>query len=143
MAKYETKLAKLKDLLQTGDDFGEIMQYFLDHLGDHQDFINMGKRAKNKLVQEALLYVGKKLFQTDVKVTNVLLTEVKKAKFFHGACFIQGCFANLIYFEDIDVGMVAVLRSPHSSYVEYIRFTCYKVDVDKDAFFQSGNRTIN
>ena len=98
MEKYAADLAKLKELLQTADNFGDIVKYFFDHLGDDPTFIKLSKPAKYPLVRKTLEHVAASLFKQEVTVTNLLLLKLSKSQFYHGACFIQGRPVNIQQF---------------------------------------------
>ncbi len=141
MEKYQAEIAKLKEMLQTEEEFGKVMRYFFDELGDHQDFIDRGKRAKHRLLKDAVQVVAEQVLgENGVVVEHLLLTKLAKSKFYHGGCFVRGRVANVIYFEDIDMGMVGILMSGEASFMHFARFTCHRVDSDA-TILQAGNRT--
>jgi len=142
MEKFAADLARLKELLQTADDFGDIVKYFFDHLGDDPTFIKLSKPAKHPLVKKTLQHVAASLFKQEVTVTNLLLLKFGKYPFYHGACFIQGRPVNILYFEDIDMGIVCTAST--YPYMHYARFTCYRLkDLDKNSIFKAGSHSIN
>jgi hypothetical protein len=142
MEKFATDLAKLKELLQTADNFGDIVKYFFDHLANDPTFIKLSKPTKHSLVKETLRSIATRLFKQDAPVTNLLLLKLSKHQFYHGACFIQGRPANVLYFEDIDMGIVCTAST--YPYMEYARFTCYRLkELDKNSIFKAGSRSIN
>jgi len=142
MEKFAAELTKLKELLQTADDFSNIVKYFFDHLGDDPTFIDLSKPAKHPLVKKTLQHVAASLFKKDVTVTNLLLLKFGKHPFYHGAGFVQGRPINIIYFEDIDMGLVCAAST--YPYMLYTRFTCYRLkDLDKNTIFKAGSHSIN
>ena len=142
MEKYAADLAKLKELLQTADNFGDIVKYFFDHLGDDPTFIKLSKPAKHPLVRKTLQHIAASLFKQEVTVTNLLLLKLSKSQFYHGACFIQGRPVNILYFEDIDMGIVCAAST--YPYMLYARFTCYRLkDLDRNSIFKAGSHSIN
>lgn len=143
MEKFAAELKTLKEQLQIADNFGEVMKYFFDHLAERDDFLRAGKKAKNQLVKQSLEVIGQQVFQRPVTIANLMLIQLKKQHFYHGSCFMEGSIANVIYFEDIDIGLAAVVKSFRSSHVDYVRFTCYRVDVDEKAILKAGSRTLN
>jgi hypothetical protein len=131
MEKYEADLAKLKEILQTATDFKDVIGFFLDHLINHPEFIKAGSRTKNPMVRDTLKMIFKQLFKEEINMTHLLLLHIKKHKFYHGTCFANGNLANILYFEDLDVGMVGVLTKYRPNML-FARFTCYRVKVTDD-----------
>ena len=113
----------LKEKIVEAENFNEVWQYFFDHFSDNRGFMNMGKKTQNAFLQSILEEVGERLFRQKVKLTNLMLTEIPQHHFVHGACFVQGRMASVMYFEDVKVGMLSVLGSAQSHHVSMIRFT--------------------
>jgi hypothetical protein len=113
----------LKEKVLTAENFNEVWQYFFDHFSDTPAFINMGKKTKSPFLKSILEGVGERLFRKKGEVTNMMLVEIPRHHFIHGACFIQGRMASVMYFEDVKVGMLSVLGSMLSHEVSMIRFT--------------------
>lgn len=151
MDKYSANLARLKDLLQTADNFGDIVTYFFDHLTNDPVFVSRSKPVEHPLVMQALQTVTAELFKQDaladgkvedVQVTKMVLLKLSKYPFYHGACFIQGRPVSILYFEDIDMGIVCTAST--FPYMQFARFTCYRVkDLDQHSIFTAGNRTAH
>jgi len=149
--KYAADLAKLKDLLQTAENFGDIVTFFFDHLSNDRTFIDHSKPAKHPLIKPALQTVAAQLFKEDpvaptsgagAPISNMVLLKLRKHPFYHGACFIQGRPVTVLYFEDIDMGVVCTTST--YPYMHFARFTCYRVkDVDKNSILTTGNRSIH
>jgi|LGVE01.1.fsa_nt_gb hypothetical protein len=141
MDKFEKELLTLKDKLLTAKDFREPYQYFFDNLAENSIFLGLGKRAKNPLLKKILTIIGKELFKEDVTVTNLLLTKIRKHHFYHGPCFIQGKMAGVIFFEDIDMGMLSIVMSLKSYETSIVRFSSVKMESDKTIFFHPTEST--
>jgi len=113
----------LKEKILGAENFNEVWEYFFDHFSDNPAFMNMGKKTQNALLRTILEEVGERLFRQKVKVTNMMLTEILQHHFVHGACFVQGRLASVLYFEDVKVGMLSILSSAQKHEVSMIRFT--------------------
>lgn len=137
-------LRTLKNKLLTAKDFKEPWEYFFDHFAENPEFLKLGQQAENSLLSDIIAAIGEKIFRKKITVTNLLLTEVSKYSFFHGACFIQGKVATIIYFKDIDTGLFAISLSAKTHEISLVRFSCIKMDNDKSFFFpSSGSNSIN
>ena len=78
----------------------------------------------------------------DFQITNMVLLKLSKYPFYHGACFIHGRPVSILYFEDIDMGLVCTAST--FPYMQFARFTCYRVkDLDQHSIFTPGNRTAH
>jgi hypothetical protein len=67
--------------------------------------------------------VGKQLFGKSVSVTDFLLTRLPEHQFVHGGGTLNGKLANVLYFEDIHIGLLAVVMSATPSDTKMVRFT--------------------
>lgn len=138
------KLSILKDKLVAAKNFKEPWNYFFDNFAEDLEFLKLGKLAKDTMIKEIITKIGEELFGTEkVSVTNFFMTELKKYHFFHGACFIQGRVASVIFFADIDMGLIAV--SMGGTEISLIRFSSIKIEGNKEVFFvpNSKSNTIN
>lgn len=113
----------LKEKILGAENFNEPWEYFFDHFSENPAFMNMGEKTQSSLLQSILEEVGERLFRQKVKVTDMMLTEIPQHNFVHGACFVQGRLASVLFFKDIKVGMLSILGSAQSHEVSMIRFT--------------------
>ena len=123
MNKFSQPLAALREKVLTGDDFKEIMLYFFDNCADDPAFLDVGKRHNHpKLVQllPALLGAVRK---QPTRVSDLLLIAVPDEKFVHGGFVVEGRPGTLIYFEDIDRGVAALLQRDGQT-TDFFRFSC-------------------
>jgi hypothetical protein len=118
-----TRLATLKDQLLHAHDFTMVWEYFLDHFGEDPDFIALGERTQHPFLQAVLAHVGRELFQREGSVTHLLLTRLPEHQCVHGGCTLHGKLANVLYFEDIQTGLLAVVLSLAPSETKLVRFT--------------------
>jgi len=137
------KLNILKEKLMTTEDFHQPWNYFFDHFGENPVFMTQGKQTENPKLKAVITSIGQKMFQheEDMTIDHLLLMEIKEYQFIHGAAFIQGRFITVLYFKEIDMGLVAVMGSPE---ISLARFTSLEVKTDKDIFLvPSTNKTIH
>lgn len=120
-------------------NFKEPWDYFFDNFAEDLEFLKLGELAKDTMLKEIVTKIGEELFGTKkVSVTNFLMTELKKHHFFHGACFIQGRVTSVIFFADIDMGLIAV--SMGGAEVSLIRFSSVKIEGNKEVFFVPNSK---
>ena len=116
-------LATLKDKLIHATNFGDVMNYFFDHFGEDPDFIALGDRAEDAFLQAVFEEVGGQIFGGKVRVTNVLLTRLPEQQFVHGGFLLNGQLGNVFYFEDLQMGLMAVVVSVAPSETRMVRFS--------------------
>jgi hypothetical protein len=118
-----TLLATLKDRLIHAENFTQVWEYFLDHFGQDPEFIALGERTDDPFLEAVLTQVGTELFQREVAPTDFLLTRVPEHQFVHGGCILNGRLTNVLYFEDIHTGLLAVVTSVTPAETKLVRFT--------------------
>lgn len=113
------ELEKLKDMLQTEEDFGAIFQQFMV-LVDSPKFMNMGKFKKNKLLETV---IDKAMNDIDMpEVMAVKINHIRKFSFYHGSFIANMMPGNVIYFADIKMGLITIPRDFQGNN-SYFRFT--------------------
>ncbi|HEX9736792.1 MAG TPA: hypothetical protein VGG06_32910 [Thermoanaerobaculia bacterium] len=118
------KLDELRDKLATAESFGDVMDYFLDHFGENPEFMALGKRVKSPLMNAVVQRVAEELLGPGARVTGKHFVLLKKQRFIHGAPLLDGRISVLIFFRDIDMGMLAFSIGEET---KFVRFTSYTV----------------
>jgi hypothetical protein len=116
-------LATLKERLTTAQDFGDVLTYFLDHFGDHPEFIALGERCEHPFLEAVFAQVGGQLFGRAIKVSGVMLTRLAEQAFVHGTVHLENKLATVLYFEDIQKGLLSVVWSASPTETKLVRFT--------------------
>jgi hypothetical protein len=127
-----TLLATLKEKLVTAENFSEVWTYFFDHFAEDPAFIALGDRTTSDFLNAVLAQVGGQLFKTPAVLAGTLLTRLPEHQFLHGACTLNGRLANIIYFEDIHTGLLAVVVSESPARTQMVRFTGRPLPVSRD-----------
>jgi hypothetical protein len=106
-------LIKLKNQLVTATDFAPVMNYFMTEFGNESSFMRKGKHVRDERIEAAIKVVAKAVFpQADaIVIANIRLVEIAEHQFTHGGCFINGHFTSLFYFSDVQMGLMAMVRS--------------------------------
>jgi hypothetical protein len=113
------EIEKLKNMLQTEEEFGDIFQQFMV-LVDSPKFMDMGKFKKNKLLDTVI-----KKTMSDIDMPNVMAIKIRyirKFNFYHGSFIANFMPGNIIFFEDITMGLVSIPRDWEGNN-SYFRFT--------------------
>ena len=118
-----TKLATLRDLLVNGKDFARTWEFFLDQFGENPEFMNNGERTQSPLLEAVIAQVGQQLSGKEVALKDLLLVRVPGESFIHGGCVLGTKIANVIYFEDVQSGLIAIPWSVTTGETKYARFS--------------------
>jgi hypothetical protein len=119
-------LATLKDKLATATNFAEVMVYFFDHFGEDPDFMGQGESGRVPFLETVLAEVGKQLYKDSGRTTLAIdfrLVRLPEQQFVHGAVTLGGKPANVIYFEDVHIGLMTVIWSLKPPETKYVRFS--------------------
>jgi hypothetical protein len=123
------KLDELKKQIAEATDFMKPFVYFMDHFGDSEEFIDFGDRVSHPKLEAMLALcaanlVGKDLIGHEApRVSDFLIVQVHDSPFLHGACRVNGKVANFIYFDDVQLGLMAVLPTRLGGETLIQRFT--------------------
>jgi hypothetical protein len=113
------ELEHLKHMLQTEEDFNAIFQQFMV-LVDSSKFMEMGKFKKNKLLEAVLNKTMNDINMPDI--LGVKIRYIRKFNFYHGSFIANLMPGNVIYFEDIKMGLITIPRDFKGNN-SYFRFT--------------------
>lgn len=124
MALDLRKLNMLKMKLMQEKALHVVMTYFFDHFGENEEFLEISQPARHELLESIIAQsVGSLLCsKTQAVLLNFLLLHVPKHQFYHGAFVINGKMANVIYYDDIKMGCIAVITS-EGGMTNFIRFS--------------------
>ena len=122
--KFEKEMKELKRLLVCAEDFREIWDYYMTNFGENEVFRGLGKQVKKKRMKSLITLVGQKLLRKDqIIVSELVVIGLKKFKFEHGICLINGGFGNFFYFDNLDMGLISFIRDWKTSEVSLARLT--------------------
>jgi hypothetical protein len=125
-------LATLKDKLVQASDFFKVYEYFLDQFGEDPEFIALGTPTGSPFLEAVLAEVGKQLFQKEVALRDVLLTRLPDQHFIHGTALLNGRIATVFYFEDVQMGLLAVAVSLSTNQMTVARFSGRRIVASKE-----------
>jgi len=118
---YTFTLADLKLRLQSAKNFGEVWHFFLDHFGENEAFMAKGERVRHPLVEGVVEQVAKQVLKRSIDAKQILLTKLADDRFIHGSGLFGGTLIAVMYFEDIDAGMLSLttLGSEKSGFIRF------------------------
>jgi hypothetical protein len=118
-----SRLENLKEKLATAKDLSEVGNYFFDHFGENSEFLDLGKPGRNEMLESFIAALGRQLCGGKCVITNMLLVQVPNTHFIHGGCFLNGRLANVIYFDDIEVGLLCLVPAQPGGKTMFSRFS--------------------
>lgn len=143
MDQFREKIQALKNMLVTNDEFKDTFKYFFDNLGENEAFVGGGKIVKSKIMKGTLDSVSRQIFGVPATIAHLRLLKTGKENFLHGSCFLNGKVAVILYFEDINTGMLGISMSPATGQMSYVRFSGTVIEGNKIAFFMgSASKTV-
>ncbi len=115
-----SQLEELKAKLSIATDLVEVMDFFFS-IVEQPGFMNQGEKVADPRLVGIIEMVGKAVFHQEVRLQHFLPIRIESAKFTHGAGLLNGQPMNVIYFDEIEKGLVAVLKG--GSRTQLIRIT--------------------
>jgi hypothetical protein len=126
---YETvmvdpkKFDTLKQILVDATDFSDVYGYFMEHFGSKSWFMAFGEPHRDARFIKLLEHLATKVLGKKGRITEPYLLRVAEFKFVHGAFVFGKHLGNVIFFEDIDKGMVGFGGLNSTGPSELARFT--------------------
>lgn len=115
-------LETLQEKLLESRDFMEVWDYFMTHFAEARGFIDLGENYSSPALEALLAQLAQQVIGASTPVSQVMLIRLPEQRFVHGAATVGRKLANLIYFEDVGVGLVGIVMSA-SGENRLIRFT--------------------
>ena len=106
--KYKPYIDTLKSKMQTVENFADAWNYFFDHLGENPAFLREGKRIEDEMLKFLIVQSVKSAGKGATNITQCMFVEVG-GNFVHGPVIIGPNMVNLLYFRDINMGMLAIV----------------------------------
>jgi hypothetical protein len=124
MKETYRKLTELKMRLISATDFYAVFNYFFDHFGENEEFIDKSIPRHNSKLQHVLIAsVEPVLQQRTILARKVMMFYVPHEKFYHGAAIFNGVLTNFFYFQEIDAGLIALSLDAMTGKTVIIRFS--------------------
>lgn len=127
MTSFSDLLKQLQEQMATAEEMSTILKFFMDHLGENPEFIRRSQKAKHEIVKLILTSLCQDLFGQQSKVTGLMLFNASNTRFFHGACQMEGRLVTVLYFDDIEMGLIAIMSGPAFGQLTYARFSATAV----------------
>jgi hypothetical protein len=122
------KLIKLKRLLQTATDLKEPSEYFWEELASDPAFMSAGKFGMNPRLQIIIEHAARHALGGEQTASMLMLRRIPKFKFWHGSCVFGSKMSQVVYFDDIDQGLLTILENPMTGMTHYVRISTVQVE---------------
>jgi hypothetical protein len=125
---FRHHIAALKLKLISATELSDILTYFFDHLGENEAFFDLGFWQNLPFLEQVLrISAHKVITEGEIQITNLQMIRLPEYKFIHGSGLFNQYLTTYIYFEDIDVGLLALALFPPNDFTHLIRFSCQKL----------------
>lgn len=105
-------------------ELANVWLYYMDNFIDDRSFLDLGDRTRNDFLEAVLPQICKKMFTPKDRFSDLLIIEIPEHRFLHGSFLIGGRMGSLIYFKEIQTGILAVPnRLSEKAEVNYSRFS--------------------
>jgi hypothetical protein len=116
-------LATLKQELLHAQDFKQIWSFFMDNFGEDPAFMKLGERVQDPMLEAIVKQICGQVFGKPVSLGHLLLTRLPEHEFIHGGLVVEGKLGMVLYFEDIQVGLLTVVMAFGTGDNRLVRFT--------------------
>ncbi len=116
------KLYQLKEKLQKETDLSKIWSYYMDEFGDIPAFSDIGEAVRQDSLLAVIAQVCQQIFGKPTNIDGILTIYIKEYQFYHAPFMAGNHIGGVIFFEDINTGLIAV-TSAGSNLAKYSRFT--------------------
>jgi hypothetical protein len=116
-------LQTLKEKIATAKEFNDVWHYFFDHFGENPEFMKLGEPTEHPFLEQVFIQVCARLFPSHVVLTRMMFTRLAEQHFIHGGLTINGRLASVMYFEDVQIGMMIVAAPHPGANNDYVRFS--------------------
>jgi hypothetical protein len=116
------KLSQLKEKLQKETDLSKIWLYYMDEFGDRPEFSNIGEPVRQDFLLTVIAQVCQQIFGKPTNIDGILTIYIEEYQFYHAPFIANKHIGGIIFFEDINTGLIAV-TSAASNLAKYSRFT--------------------
>ena len=129
------RLLELKSKMAQVEDLAEAWNFFFDHFGENPAFFEHGELAKEPKLAMLVKEIGRKIYGKKAVVTPPILKRIPAYEFVHGSGLVNGHLAVVIFFKDIDMGLLSIMERIDKTML--MRFSTFERDSDKPMVLQS------
>ena len=113
--------ADLQQRFVAATDFADFWTHFLDNYAEKRAFMDMGGPAETKEMEVLVAYIAGKMLGKLSEAEGMRLAKIPEAGLVHGACLFDGDITCVLYFENIERGLIVSSRI--GGMTNFARFT--------------------
>jgi hypothetical protein len=118
------RLQQLKQKLIQEKKLSTIWSFYMDEFADLPEFIEVGEPRANPFLEAVIQQICQKMFGKTSKIDDILIIYIAEYDFFHAPLQVEQRIGGVIYFADVNVGLLAVSATfPPTDEVKYSRFS--------------------
>ncbi|MEE8585530.1 MAG: hypothetical protein V3T83_11830 [Acidobacteriota bacterium] len=129
------RLLELKSKMAQVEDLAEAWNFFFDHFGEDPAFFQHGELAEEPKLAMLVQEIGRKVYGEKALVMPPILKRIPAYDFVHGSGLVNGHLAVVIFFKDIDMGLLSIMEGIDRTVL--MRFSTFEMDGDKTVVLQS------
>jgi hypothetical protein len=114
---------RLKELVLTSADLTEPIDYFLQHVSTDAEIVRASQLAASPLLLQVTLGLVERHCGQGPYVVASLFLHAPAHQLWHGGCYLGGYVAHLIYFDDIQTGILFMAQPQDAVNAKYVRFS--------------------
>jgi hypothetical protein len=114
---------RLKELLVASKDLTEPMDYFLQHVITDAEIVRASQPAASAMLLHMILELVERHCGQELFVLAPFFLHAAAYRLWHGGCHLGGYVAHVLYFDDVKIGMLSIVKPQDSSSVGYLRFS--------------------
>ncbi|WP_353571208.1 hypothetical protein [Candidatus Albibeggiatoa sp. nov. BB20] len=137
------KLNELRHQLIKATDFRDPLNYFFNHFSANREVIKKGELIEHPLIGQVVEKVGQQLFGDDAQVNDLFLSEIKQYDFIHGTCFVSGHAVNILFFSDIDMGLLGIVMEDDKMMTARFSGAMLSAASDKSFYVPNASNAIH
>lgn len=122
------EILRLKELLQTATDLSEPSAFFWEKLSRNASFMAAGRIATNPRLQTIVERAVSHVLGGEQSAEMLIMLFLPEQKLWHGSCAFGSMVAQLIYFEDIDQGLLTIVDLQRGGMTYYVRVSVIEVE---------------
>lgn len=127
-------ISQLKRLLETAADLSEPANYFWNRLAGEPSFQSAGVLGVNLTLKLIIERTAAQVLGAEQTASQLLLVHIAECKLWHGACQLGAKQAQIIYFDDIEKGLLTIADNMMTGPAYYVRISSVQVGADSGVF---------
>lgn len=122
------RLQRLKQAMQTERELPRVSDVFWDEVAREPWFVSAGHPAENIRLRIITERVGSHVLGGFHRASSMMLIHIPEHAFWHGCCVLDGKLGQVLYFEDIDLGLLTLAGDVESGTTHFVRFSSLVIE---------------